>query len=99
MFSYSEGLSNSIIEYMACGKPVIANDAGGTSEIITNNKTGFLLTDETTEEIANLIIELIDNKDKRNTIGENAKLHIEKHFSIERMGNDFYRLYSEIVEK
>jgi len=98
LFTYSEGISNTIIEYMACGKPVIANDAGGTREIITNNKTGFLLTNETTEEIACIISELIDNKDKRNTIGENAKLLIADHFSIDRMGADFCNLYSETAK-
>lgn len=99
LFTYSEGISNSIIEYMACGKTVIANDAGGTREIITNTKTGFLLTGETTEEIATLINDLIDDEDKRKTIGENARLHIEKNFSIDRMGSDFIKLYSEIANK
>ena len=97
LFSFSEGLSNSIIEYMACGKPVIASDTGGTKEIIVNNLTGYLITDETTREIAGLVTDLLDNEAKRKTIGENAKLHIQKNFSVERMGGDFGRLYSEVA--
>jgi glycosyltransferase involved in cell wall biosynthesis len=99
LFSFSEGLSNSIIEYMACGKPVIASDTGGTKEIITNNLTGFLITDETTEEIAGLVTDLLDNEEKRKTIGESARLHIEKNFTVDRMGSDFGRIYSEAASR
>jgi len=98
LLTYSEGLSNSIIEYMACAKPVIANDAGGTKELIVNNSTGFLITDETTEEIAGLISELLDNEERRNNVGRNARLQIEQNFSINRMGAEFNRLYLEIAE-
>jgi glycosyltransferase involved in cell wall biosynthesis len=98
LFTYSEGLSNSVIEYMACGKPVIANDAGGTREIVFHDQTGFLLTNETTEEIADLIVELIDDENKRSTMGKNAKRYIGKYMSIDRIGKDFCKLYSEIAE-
>jgi glycosyltransferase involved in cell wall biosynthesis len=97
LFTHSEGLSNSIIEYMACCKPVIASDAGGTRELIENNTTGFLITDETSEEIARLISELLDDTERRSTIGRNARLHIEENFSIDRMGAEFDRLYKEIA--
>jgi len=97
LFTYSEGLSNSIIEYMACAKPVIANDAGGTRELVINNTTGFLITDETTEEIAGLISKLLDNEEQRNSVGRNARLHVEENFSIDRMGAEFNRLYLEIA--
>ena len=97
LFSYSEGLSNSIIEYMACGKPVIASDTGGTKEIVVNHQTGFLITDETTEVIAGMITDLLDHEGKRKTLGENARLLIQKNFTADRMGNDFSQLYSEVV--
>ncbi len=38
-----EGLSNSVIEYMAAGKPVIASEGGGTDELVKNEVTGFLI--------------------------------------------------------
>jgi glycosyltransferase involved in cell wall biosynthesis len=97
LFTYSEGISNAILEYMACGKPVIANAAGGTTEIITNNKTGFLLTNETAEDIARMIVGLVDNENRRNKIGQNAKLHIEKHFAVDRLGQEFCKLYTEVA--
>ncbi len=99
LFTYSEGISNAILEYMACGKPVIANAAGGTTEIITNNNTGFLLTNETVEDIARMIVGLVDNENRRNKIGQNAKLHIEKHFAVDRLGQEFCKLYTEVAGK
>ena len=66
---HGEGISNSITEYMALGKPVIANDAGGTKEILKNGVNGYLVTNENAEEIANLIIELINDENKRKKIG------------------------------
>ena len=98
LFTYSEGISNSIIEYMVCGKPSIVNDVGGSREIIANNETGFLLTNETTHEIADLINKLIDNEVKRSLIGRNARLHIENRFSIDRMGSEFAKLYEETAK-
>lgn len=97
LFSQSEGLSNSILEYMACGKPVIASNAGGTREIVVDKKTGYLIHNETPEEIAEMITDLLDHKEKRNEIGENARFHIEKHFTVDRMGRDFSNLYSEVL--
>ena len=99
LFSYTEGLSNSIIEYMACGKPVIVSDTGGTKEIVENDQTGFLITDETTEVIADMITDLLDHEGKRKTIGENARLLIQKNFTADRMGNDFSQLYSEVISR
>ena len=41
--TFTEGISNSIMEYMALGKPVIATDGGGTKEIVDDGETGFLI--------------------------------------------------------
>jgi len=98
LFTYSEGISNAIIEYMACGKPVIASREGGTSEIITHGENGFLISGESPEEIALLLTDLIDNKEKRMEIGSMARRQIEDKFSIGSMGNEFCKLYSSIEE-
>ena len=50
----------------------------------------------TTDEIAGIISELLDNEERRNTIGRNARMQIEENFSIDRMGAEFNRLYLEI---
>lgn len=93
---HGEGISNSITEYMALSKPVIANDAGGTKEIVENEINGYLIKDESPEEIAEIISNLLDNADKRNLMGLAGKKLIHKSFTIERMGKEFEELYEDI---
>ena len=42
--SLSEGLSNTVIEYMASSKPVVATNAGGNSEVVIDGETGFIVS-------------------------------------------------------
>lgn len=51
-----EGFSNAIMEYTALGKPVIANNAGGTKELVRHNENGYLFIKQSEEEIVSLII-------------------------------------------
>jgi glycosyltransferase involved in cell wall biosynthesis len=90
-----EGISNAILEYMALGKPVIANDAGGTNELITNNENGYLIKEETVEEIADLINKLLNNKELRVRLGESNIKKIEQNFTLDRMGKAFIEVYNE----
>ena len=90
---HGEGISNAIIEYLALGKTVIANDAGGTKEIVKHNVNGYLISDETEKEVANIIIDLINNPRKRTELGNNGKHLIENEFTIERMGREFEDIY------
>lgn len=99
LFSQSEGISNAILEYMACGKPVLASDAGGTREIIDDRETGFLITNQTTNQIAELINELLNDEYLRNLIGRKARTTIENKFAIDLMGRNFKELYHSIRKR
>jgi glycosyltransferase involved in cell wall biosynthesis len=94
-----EGLSNSILEYMALGKPVIASDAGGTKELVRHNQNGYLVTNESIEEIGEMIIELIDNPQKRTAFGKIGKKIVEESFTLEKMGMAFEKVYREVLSK
>ncbi len=94
---FGEGISNSIIEYMALGKPVIANDAGGTKEIVRDGINGYLIRNESAKEIAEIINDMINDKEKRRKIGESNKKLISGAFSIERMGKEFESLYKKEI--
>lgn len=92
-----EGISNAIIEYMALGKPVIANDAGGTKEIVKHGINGYLIPNEPPEETASLINSLLEDKDKRLKMGEAGKRLIHESFTIDIMGKEFERVYKEVI--
>lgn len=94
-----EGFSNSIMEYMALGKPVIANNAGGTKELVRHNENGYLIGKESAEEIAELIIGLIDDQEKYKLFSATSRRIIEESFSIEKMGKAFEQVYNEAITR
>jgi len=94
--TFTEGISNSILEYMALGKPVVATDGGGTSELLADKITGYLVNVSDPEDLRNKLMLLIDNKSLRIQMGEAGKQRILKEFSIEIMLNKYMSLYSKI---
>lgn len=90
---HGEGISNSILEYMAMGKAVIASLGGGTNEIIENNVTGFLINPSSAKELSEKIEVLANNIELRRTMGVAGKHRIEDHFSINGMVNKFIEVY------
>jgi glycosyltransferase involved in cell wall biosynthesis len=97
--TYSEGISNSIIEYMALGKPVITTDiSGGSSELIIDGSTGYCLESKP-DLIVSRINLLLDNPEFRIQMGNAGRRRIENNFSIQRMGEEFTNLYSEVLKE
>ena len=96
--NHGEGISNSIMEYMSLCKPVVANDAGGTKEIVCHERDGFLIDNQGEEEIRDLILELLNNKEKRQAFGRSGRKKIEKQFSIQAMGESFVKVYENIKQ-
>ncbi|HEY0659441.1 MAG TPA: glycosyltransferase [Pyrinomonadaceae bacterium] len=92
--SYAEGFSNSILEYMAAGKPVVATNVGGAAEAIIENETGFLIESGDDETMANRLIELLENAEKTERFGEKAKAIVKEKFSLESQLNKTLELYS-----
>ncbi len=92
-----EGISNSIIEYMALGKPVVANDKGGNKEIVKNEVNGFLVTNNSVDEIVSLVIGLLKNAEMMKKMGEEGKKLINTKFTVERMGEEFLEIYRGMI--
>ncbi|MCH6201427.1 glycosyltransferase [Aquiflexum sp. LQ15W] len=90
---HGEGISNAIIECMALGKPVIANDAGGTKEIVKDEWNGYLIQDESPDEIALKIHNLLGQPETLKKMGENSKERILQDFSLKKMGTEFENIY------
>ena len=94
---WNEGISNSILEYMALGKPVIATDSGGTKEIVVNNKTGFIIQPENVDELFSKIDYLLDHTDIAQKMGEKGKCRIQREFSIDKMISAYEEIYESIL--
>ncbi len=97
--SRSEGISNTVMEYMAMGKPVIATDSGGTRELVLHNKTGFLVNMRDEKDMYLRIIQLLENTDLASTMGIAGKERICTAFSLDKMTDSFVRLYRNILKE
>lgn len=91
--SYAEGISNSIMEYMAFGKPVVATDHGGTKEIVLHNKTGFLVEPKNPEEMAAKIEFLLNDRETARAMGQEGYKRLRHEFSLEKMTKTYIELY------
>jgi glycosyltransferase involved in cell wall biosynthesis len=76
--NHAEGISNSIMEYMALGKPVIATDSGGTKELVLNNITGFLVPPGDPVTLSERISQLLDDVELATKMGMEGKKRIEE---------------------
>jgi len=94
-----EGISCVITEYMALRKPVIADNTGGTKEIVRHQESGYLVKTEGPKEIAELINNLLEDKDKRIKMGSIGRQIIENSFTIDKMGEAFVNVYNELKQK
>ncbi|EOX1264685.1 glycosyltransferase family 4 protein [Campylobacter upsaliensis] len=84
MTSHKEGFGMVLIESASYALPSVAFDiTSGPSDIIENEKSGFLIEDGNLQEFAKKLQLLMCDENLRKTMGENAKIHTKKHFSKE----------------
>jgi teichuronic acid biosynthesis glycosyltransferase TuaC len=91
--TFTEGISNSLMEYMALRKPVVATDGGGTRELVVDGQTGFLVPPEKPEALAAKIEYLLDNPDDARRMGEAGEARLRSEFSSGRMVEKTVKLY------
>lgn len=96
--SLQEGLSLSILEAQASGKPVIATSVGGISQIILDGQTGMLVPPQDVDSLVEKIEFLISNKEQADKIGKAGKERVRKKFNIERMINEVEGVYFEALQ-
>ena len=95
----AEPFSRSLLEAMACGKAVIATNAGGVPEVVTDRKTGLLIAPRNPEEMADALLFLIDNPRERHRLGKEARLRTETSFSFEAHVQSLESLYLELLSQ
>jgi len=91
--SFSEGLSNAIVEAMACSLPVIASSVGGNKELVFHQKNGFLFEAGDYESLANYINILLNDSQLRKKMGSFSRQIIESTFDFERMISKYGELF------
>lgn len=94
--SRQESFGVSVLEAMACEKPVIVSDVGGLSEIVTNGVNGMYVPVENAEALAAAIKVLAENKAKRIELGKNARAHVIANYEWEECLNKMISIYQGI---
>ena len=95
--SVSEGLSNSILEYMAAGLPVVATDAGGTGELIEDGRTGFLVRERTPEAFAAPVLRLLRDDAMRKRFGQAGLERCRRMFDVSVAVENTQTYYENLI--
>ena len=90
-----EGLSNSIMEYMALGLPVVCGDGGGNPELVTDNVTGFVVPQADPASLASKLSFLRSHPAERAKMGAAGRARILTRFSVETMVDETLAVYAE----
>lgn len=91
--SLAEGISNTILEAMASGLPVIATRVGGNPELVIEGRTGCLVPAGDPEAMAQAIVGYAIDPEQAHTAGQAGRTTVERSFSMEAMVGGYQRLY------
>lgn len=95
--SKNEGTPMVILEAMAIGTPVVATAVGGVSDIIDDGRSGLLLRNRRPEELARLVVRVLQDRTFATELTGNAKAAIEGKFSARRMAERYEEVYRECL--
>ncbi len=93
--SKAEGISNTILEAMATGLPVIATAVGGNPELVVEHKTGYLVAKEDVVALSTALLDLVVDDDKRRQWGLAAYQRIQDEFSLDSMVERYQQVYDK----
>jgi glycosyltransferase involved in cell wall biosynthesis len=94
-----ESFSYTCLEAMSCAKPVIASKIGGIPEVVDDGKTGFLFEPANVGELTDRIRILIDDEEKRKSMGAKARERAKKFFDAAKVASENLKAYERIRSK
>jgi glycosyltransferase involved in cell wall biosynthesis len=96
LVSISEGLSNTTMEAMASGIPVVATRVGGADELVVDGTTGRLVPPSSPTALADALKSLLQDERRRAAFGAAARERMEGEFGLSRMISNYEQLYREL---
>jgi sugar transferase (PEP-CTERM/EpsH1 system associated) len=95
--SLGEGISNTILEAMASGLPVVATNVGGNSELVRHGETGFIVPSANAAAMADALAEYVKDAALRKQHGMEGRRRVERCFSMDSMVGGYLELYDSIL--
>ncbi len=94
-----EGIPNVVMEAMASGTAVVATSSGGTAELVTDGEAGRLVPPENAEVLAEAVVELARDPERRARMGRLGRARVERDCSLARMVDAYETLLSEVAAR
>lgn len=95
--SVFEGLSNAVLEAMACGVPCLAHTACGNAEVITSGADGFLAALDSADLLAAELHRVLADPAELAAVGARARARVMRDFSMDAMVRNYARIYREVA--
>jgi glycosyltransferase involved in cell wall biosynthesis len=93
----SEAISRVVMEWMSCGKPLVATKVGCIPEIVKDMENGYLVDPGDHEAMAQRIYELLVNKSMSKQMGDKARKHILEKFTLKQFGANTEHAYQKVM--
>ena len=94
MSSVTEGLGTSLLDAMACARPIVATRAGGIPEIVEDGVNGLLVPARDHHALAEAIVRALKNADLRQRMGDAGFARVNERFTVERMVSETAGVYA-----
>lgn len=95
--SRSEGMSNVLLEAMACGVPIVATAVGGNTDLISDRRNGILVPPSDPDALGEALGELLLNGALAEQLGSRARKTVEEHYTLEMIADRYLNLYNRLA--
>lgn len=95
--SLAEGISNTILEAMATGLPVLATRVGGNAELVVDGETGVIVPHGDTEAMAQALLALASDPGLAEAMGQAGRARVQRQFSLPAMVSAYQGLYDRLL--
>lgn len=97
MSSVMEGLGTSLLDAMACARPIVATEAGGIPEVVVDGETGLLVPPRDAAALADALVAVLRDQDLARRFGTAGYEHVHRRFTVERMVAETARVYDVLL--